>query len=36
MRLEFREANHLRTMNTLLPPIGFTHDAAELIEPMYI
>jgi hypothetical protein len=36
MRMEFREANHLRIMNTLLPQIGYGHDAAELIELTYI
>jgi hypothetical protein len=36
MRMEFREANCLRTKNTLLPQIGYGHDAAELIELTYI
>jgi len=36
LRIEFRGANHLRIMNTLLPQIGYGHDAAGLIELMYI
>jgi hypothetical protein len=36
LRFEFRAANHLGIMNTLLPQIGNGHDAAELIELMYI
>jgi len=36
LRIEFRGANHLRIMNTLLPQIGYGHDVAGLIELTYI
>jgi len=36
LRFEFIVENHLRIMNALLPQIGYGHDAAELIELMYI
>jgi hypothetical protein len=36
LRFEFRGATHLRIINTLLPQIGYGHDAAGLIELVYI